>query len=284
MPTVKALLQEARLILNEADVDTPSLDARLLLQMASGLAPETIVASPDAELSDETTMQFRGLIKRRANHEPVSRILGLREFYGREFVVTPDVLDPRGDTETLIDLALSLLPLEQPHRILDLGTGSGIIALTLLAERPLATATAIDVSEHALVVARGNALRLCVGSRCDFYQGHWFTPITGKFDLILSNPPYIETTAIAGLSVDVKDHDPHLALDGGADGLFAYRDIASGASQHLSVAGHVVVEIGAGQHTDVAKIFTQSGFILEQQKKDLGGHIRCLAFSLPSQA
>ena len=280
MLTVKALLQEARILLNQVDVETPSLDARLLLQGASGLSQADMIASPDQTITPEITGLFRTLIKRRAAHEPVSRILGRREFYGRNFRVTPYVLDPRADTETLIDMALEKLPVESSARILDLGTGSGIIALTLLAERQKAHAVAVDISEKALAIAHINGQELAVVDRCDFLLGKWFAPVAGSFDLVISNPPYIESAIIPSLDTDVKDHDPHLALDGGPDGLQAYRDIAQGASPHLAPQGFVMVEIGAGQASDVTGIFENAGLALESSRQDLSGHIRCLGFTL----
>ncbi len=162
----------------------------------------------------------------------MSRILGEREFYGRIFSVTPDVLDPRPDTETLIDAALKLMP--PSARLLDLGTGSGVIMVTLLAERPDASGVAVDLSPSALAVARANAERNGVAARLTLHSGEWFEPVGDeRFDLILSNPPYVPEAEIEGLAPDVREHDPRLALAGGPDGLEAYRAIAAGAMRHL---------------------------------------------------
>ena len=275
--SIAALLQDARKSLFEADVELSALDARLLLQAAGGFSHEYIIAEPETILKPEQILAFKSFINRRLAHEPVSRILGTREFYGRPFQVTRAVLDPRADTETLIALALEIMP-SGPNRILDIGTGSGAIAVTLLAERENYSGIAVDLSVDALHIAKMNALANWVSGRLQFHHGSWFEGIAEKFDLIISNPPYIVHDEIAGLDVEVKDHDPHVALDGGHDGLFAYRAIAAGSSQHLNKSGLVLVEIGAGQGADVTAIFAQHSFAPKSQKIDLGGHVRALAF------
>ncbi len=272
MPTVKKLLAQARARL--ADTETPSLDARLLLQHASRLTHAELIAEQDLILALDVVDSFEALVARRAGYEPVSRILGAREFYGRNFSVTPDVLDPRADTETIVEVCLSF----QPQRILDLGTGSGILAITLLAERGDATAVAVDVSPAALAVAKSNAVALGVAERLSLVEGSWFSRVVGQFDLIVSNPPYIPSGDVLGLDIEVRDHDPHLALAGGADGLDCYRLIAAGVGAHLAANGVVVLEIGAGQASDVTHIFEETGFALHEQRADLGGHVRALAF------
>lgn len=277
--TVRALLEEARTRLEKAGCDTPGLDARLLLQRAGSLSREDIILDPARQLSADALTAFAGLIARRTAREPVSRILGEREFYGRVFQVTTAVLDPRADTETLIDAALGAM--RPDARILDLGTGSGAIIVTLLAECPGAAGVATDISAEALAVARANAERLGVADRLQFLSGDWFDPVAGTFDLIVSNPPYIPRGAIAALSADVRDFDPHIALAGGEDGLDPYRAIARGASAHLAADGAILVEIGAGQEGDVAEIFEASGLRFASRHRDLGSHDRCLVFSQP---
>jgi release factor glutamine methyltransferase len=276
MPTAEALLKQARLAL--AELETPTLDARLLLQHVSGLGHADLVAEPDLWIAADVAKAFQALVARRMAYEPVSRILGVREFYGRAFQVTADVLDPRGDTEVLVEASLALLPQDLRLRLLDLGTGSGILAATLLCERPLAEAVAVDLSEAALAVARTNADVLGVGARFHGHEGSWFDGVTGRFDAIVSNPPYIPQGDIAGLEPDVRDYDPHLALAGGADGLSCYRAIAQGAGAHLVPDGFVAVEIGAGQARDVISVFSGSGLALASQHRDLGGHVRVLVF------
>ena len=259
-------------------IETAALDARLLLQSAAGMAHADIVAGPDLNLPADVTARFLLLVERRCAFEPVSRILGTREFYGRSFRVTPDVLDPRADTETLIGATLALAKDKPPLRILDLGTGSGSIVVTLLAELPGALAVATDLSAAALQVAKGNAEALGVANRARFVKANWFDGVDGQFDLIVSNPPYIPLGDIAGLAVDVRDFDPAKALDGGPDGLEAYRCIAHGAGGHLAPKGHVILEIGVGQENAVNDLFREQGFDREGRHFDLAGHVRCIAF------
>lgn len=273
--TVGGALQAARRRLARTS-ETSALDARLLLQAAANLSHEDIIATPERRIAAEDLTTLEAFVIRRLAHEPVSRILGTRDFYGRSFRLTPDVLDPRPDTETLIDAALALIG--RPARLLDLGTGSGIIAVTLLAERSGATGLATDLSPEALAVARSNAERHGVLSRLELRQGSWFEPVTGSFDLILSNPPYIPTDDIPGLAPDVRNYDPPAALSGGPDGLEAYRSIAGDAAAHLNPAGHLLVEIGAGQADDVSAVFVAAGFRETERFQDLGGHDRCLSF------
>ncbi len=277
--TVAHLIRQAAKQLGLRGIETAALDARLLLQFATDMRREEIVAEPDFIVTPDLAARFWSFVERRCAFEPVSRILGSREFYGREFQVTPAVLDPRADTETLIAAALPLA--RGKCRILDLGTGSGAIIATLLAERPEALGVASDVSEAALGVARVNAEAQGVSGRLTLLRADWFDGIEGLFDLIVSNPPYIASAEIAGLAVDVRDFDPLGALDGGADGLAAYRRIAAGASGHLFPKGQVLVELGAGQEADVRQLFEAAGFGFKGQAFDLGGHVRCLTFGLP---
>ncbi len=277
--TAAHLIRQAAKQLGLRGIETAALDARLLLQFATDMRREEIVAEPDLILTPDLAACFWSFVERRCALEPVSRILGSREFYGREFQVTPAVLDPRADTETLIAAALPLA--RGKCRILDLGTGSGAIIATLLAERPEALGVASDVSEAALGVARVNAEAQGVSGRLTLLRADWFDGIEGQFDLIVSNPPYIASAEIAGLAVDVRDFDPLGALDGGADGLAAYRRIAAGASGHLVPKGQVLVELGAGQEADVRQLFEAAGFGFKGQAFDLGGHVRCLTFGLP---
>jgi release factor glutamine methyltransferase len=272
MPTLDALLKLGRNKLKH--LETPALDARLLLQHATGFTHAEIIAFPEKNIDAEKYIE---LIGRRAKLEPVSRIIGSREFYGRNFKVTPAVLDPRADTEVLIEAVLSALP---PHaiRLLDLGTGSGIIAVTLLAERSQLRGVAVDVSAEALAVALQNAKDNGVADRLDLLQSSWFENVEGGFDAIVSNPPYIESSVIPKLDVDVRDHDPHVALDGGDDGLGCYRAIAGKALAYLRPEGIVAVEIGWRQAQAVTSIFASAGFELLHKHADLSGHDRCLVF------
>ena len=273
-----ALLDAARRLLASAGIATAALDARLLLQAAAQLRHEQLIADPARPVAAEAVAAFRQMVARRTAREPVSRILGAREFYGRVFAVTSAVLDPRPDTETLIDEALRHM--KPGARILDIGTGSGAIIVTLLAECPQTTGVATDVSAAALAVARGNAESLGVAARLEFLQTGWCEGVAGVFDLIVSNPPYIAPGEIARLEAEVRDFDPWLALDGGADGLDAYRAIAAEAGSHLAAGGHLLVEIGAGQETPVEAIFAAGGLARLAARADLGGHVRCLVFAL----
>ena len=268
---VAALLKEARAQLGNNF--SASLDARLLLQEATGLTHADIIAEPETDIGAEALVKFKSFIARRMAHEPVSRILGRREFYGRNFIVTPDVLDPRPDTEVVVELALKLVP---RGRFIDLGTGSGAIAITLAAENHNLSGIAGDVSPAALAVAQINAKANAVEQRLDFQLSRWFEGIEGQFDLIISNPPYVR--ADDKLMPEVFEHDPHLALFGGEDGLAAYRAISAGASSHLVSGGIVVVEIGSGQNEEVAELFETKGLTLLEKARDLQDQIRALAF------
>jgi release factor glutamine methyltransferase len=280
MATVKALLDDATLKLLQSGVVSARLDTRLLLQQATGFSHAEIIADAERDVPEAQVQTFAAMIARREAREPVTRILGSREFYGRDFAVTTDVLDPRADTETLVDACQTVFMDEKPQRILDLGTGSGILAITLLAEWPKATGVAVDVSPAALMVAQANAATLGVSARLEFLQGCWFQPVQGLFDLVVSNPPYIPAEDIALLDPEVRVHDPMLALLGGADGLDCYRQIARDAGKFLAPCGKVVLEIGAGQADAITLLFSAHGFSLELQRADLGGHVRCLVFRI----
>ena len=279
--TVAMALARGRALLVAADSPDSGLDARLLLQAIMDLDHAGVISADRQVLTPEQVRRFDQYLARRLAHEPVSKILGQRDFYGRLFKVTADVLDPRADTETLIDLALELRA-GPGGPVLDLGSGSGAIICTLLAEWPAATGLAVDLSAAALAVTAENAERLGVNARITLVQGDWFFGVTGRFDLIVSNPPYIPAGEIAALEPDVREHDPHLALAGGADGLSCYRAIAAGAGAHLAAGGRVIVEIGAGQQTDVAAIFAAAGLVLTAERLDLGGHVRALQFAARS--
>jgi len=277
--SAQILLRAARRELEDRGNPTPALDARLLLQQAAGLRHETLIADPQRPVSPDAAARFREFLDRRLAGEPVARILGEREFYGRAFKITPATLDPRPDTETLIEAALSVMPVGRACRIIDLGTGSGIIGVTLLAERPEARAVMTDISAAALAVAQANAERHGVAQRAAFFRGSWFAQSEGRFDLVLSNPPYIPQAILPTLEPEVRNFDPETALSGGADGLRAYREIARAALAFLSPRGPVIVEIGQGQAVEIEDIFRAEGFAPGDRWKDLAGHVRCLGFS-----
>ena len=241
-----------------------------------------LIARNHAALPPEAVALLEGYVARRLQGEPVSRIKGNREFYGRCFDVDAHTLDPRPDTETLISAALALVTendwQDRPLRLLDLGTGSGCILLTLLAELPLAEGVGADISEGALRRAAENASRLGLADRVQFVASDWFEGVSGQFDLVLSNPPYIASAEIAGLAREVTGFDPLLALDGGLDGLDAYRRIAQNVPSALQDAGQLLVEIGSTQAEAVRDIFRAAGLKVEEDgvRFDLAGRARCV--------
>ena len=277
----------AAAVLREAGMATPELDARLLLCHAAGLSHEAYVAGAGGPVQPATLARFGTAIDRRLKREPVARITGTREFYGRGFTIAPPALDPRPDTETLIEAALALVERrgwrDQTLSLLDLGTGTGCILVTLLAELPRAQGLGTDLSPSALALAAANAVRLGVGSRAAFMAADWLDGIDGKFDLVLSNPPYLASGEIAGLAPEVAAYDPMLALDGGPDGLDAYRRIAAGAPKVLAEGGRLLVEIGAGQAAQVSDIFRAARLKLDPSQaisRDLAGRPRVVACGL----
>ncbi|QHQ34923.1 peptide chain release factor N(5)-glutamine methyltransferase [Algicella marina] len=233
-----------------AGIDGAAQDARRLLAAAIGCPSDRLslhLAEPTTEAEEE---RFTTFITARAAHQPVAQIIGKRMFWGRAFIVTPDVLDPRPETETLVAHALQ----EPARRILDLGSGTGCIALSLLAEWPTATAVLADVSTAALAVAQRNADALEVSGRCECVASDWYTAIEGQFDLIVSNPPYISAAEMRTLSADVVDWEPHVALTPGGDGLDAYRAIAGGVTSHIAPGGRLMLEIGPSQANAVSDL------------------------------
>lgn len=275
-------------MLRDADIDTPSLDARVLLGQATGLSYEALIAHDREPLAPHAEARLAEYVARRIQGEPVSRISGLREFYGRNFRIDPHTLDPRPDTETLIDAALKIVAVQNPAErslsLLDLGTGSGCILITLLSELPLAQGTGTDISQGALRLAQENARRLGVDARSRFVVADWFEGLVGRFDLIVANPPYISSAEIAGLSREVG-HDPRQALDGGEDGLAAYRRIASAAASFLAPGGHLLVETGPTQAKVVLDLFRGAGLAVKADGVlfDLAGRPRCVYAENPQR-
>ncbi|MBQ0810060.1 peptide chain release factor N(5)-glutamine methyltransferase [Roseovarius sp.] len=269
--TLREALLEAARRLEAAGIAGAAGDARALLAEAVGIARDRLTLHLGDELEPGAAVRFAALIARRAAREPVAKILGRRVFWGRKFEVTADVLDPRPETECLIAEALAG---PKPLTLLDLGTGSGILAVTLLAEWPEVRGVATDLSDAALAVAARNAARAGVAARLDVIRADWFAGVTGLFDLIVSNPPYIGVDEMAGLMPEVRDHDPRLALTDEADGLAAYRAIAGGAGAHLRPGGRLMVEIGWRQGAAVADILRAAGFEAVAVLPDLEGRDR----------
>lgn len=262
-----------------AGLPDASLDARLLLMSVSGVDPAHPGSAAQRPLMPDEAERFEALLARRLAREPIARILGTAEFHGLPLTLNADCLIPRGDTEALVDAALNLLPSGEPHRILDLGTGPGTILLALLAERPAATGLGVDLSGAAIAAAEANASALGLGPRARFRIGSWAEGITETFDLVASNPPYIPSATCEALEPEVALHDPRRALDGGVDGLDAYRAILADALRLLRPGGHVVLEIGIGQAPDVTAIARSHALRLVALRSDLGAVPRALVFT-----
>ena len=262
---------QARRRLEAAGIEGPVIDARLLLEAATGSSRADIVTDPYRPLSPEEAQTLEGYLERRIAREPVSHILGRKGFWTVELKVTRDVLTPRPDTETLVNAVLKSLPAEQPMRLLDLGAGSGAILLALLAERPLWSGVGVDISEPALEVARENAALLKLEDRAVFVHGLWAEGQPDQaFDAVVSNPPYIPTADIDDLDPEVSVHEPRLALDGGIDGLDAYRVLAPQVMRVLKPGGVFALEIGHDQGHAVEALMNQAKAGFCRVVSDLG--------------
>jgi len=291
MDDLAKALRDVTARLREAGIGTASLDARLLLLQATGLTHEQLVADPHRPLDAPARTTLEALCARREAHAPVAHLLGEKEFWGLAFSVGPETLVPRPDSETVVEAALEcadrLGGRERALRLLDLGTGSGCLAVALLSELPVAAAVAVDRSEAALTFAASNARRHGVAGRCGFVCIDWLDALAGRFDLIVSNPPYIATRELPGLMREVADHEPRAALDGGADGLDAYRRILPAAARCLTPGGFVVLEIGEEQAEAVAALARDAGLHfdhgLDPAPRDLSGTKRCLRATLGKQ-
>jgi release factor glutamine methyltransferase len=276
--TRAAALAAVRRAFKDAGLDTAALDARLLLLHALGTDAADLAARPESTLARDVTVRLQDFLCRRLRHEPVARILGEREFWGLRFVLSPETLVPRPDTETVVATALALLPdRTAPLSILDLGTGSGCLLVALLFERPQASGLGVDRSFGAAVTAKANAERNGVGARASFAVTDWGAGLKGGFDLIVSNPPYIRSPVLATLDAEVRDFDPPAALDGGADGLDAYRTILSEAGQLLAPQGVLALEIGYDQKDDLARLAADRALDVLTVAPDLEGNPRCVA-------
>jgi len=283
--SLREAVSTATQVLSDAGVAGAAGDARLLVSAATQRRTVDLIAHPDAQLDDVAAGGLNVMVARRTRCEPVSRILGEREFYGRAFEITPATLDPRPDSETIIEAALEVLnsaPIEEgtPLNIIDIGTGSGCLIVTLLAEFPAATGVATDICPEALTVAQRNAQRHGVADRLHLRQCDLLEEVDGCYNLLVSNPPYIPSNEIAGLDPDVAGFDPHKALDGGIDGLDPYRRMApklKSLMERARAPSWAVFEVGAGQAKDVAEILINSGHTKPRTWSDLGGHTRGVA-------
>lgn len=282
--TLAALIARARNALREAGVATPELDARLLVEWATDTTRLDALSAPERIIAGEAVANLDAGLSRRLAGEPVHRIMGERSFYGLGFRLSLETLEPRPDTETLVDLVLPFLKRRIAENgvadALDLGTGTGAIAIALLSQLEGLRAVGVDIAPGALATARENAEMAGLSRRFASLKSDWLAGVTGRFDLIVSNPPYIPRHEIATLEKEVREHDPLLALDGGEDGLDFYRALARDGETRLYEGGAVGVEIGAGQRADVEDIFAEHGFRLVDILQDLGGHDRALLFML----
>ncbi len=277
MTTVGALLCQGGQALREAGIDESRREARLLLAHAMAATTETLLRDPRAEVAPEAAARFGDLLARRAARVPMAQLLGQAGFWTLELEVGPQTLIPRADTETLIEALLETGA--APRRLLDLGTGTGCLLLAALAEFPAATGVGIDLVPEAVALARRNAARNGLQGRATFLAGRWAAAIAGRFDVVLSNPPYIESAAIAGLMPEVSRHEPASALDGGPDGLDAYREIVGELPRLLAPGGIAVLELGQGQAPAVARLAAAAGLHVLREKQDLGGIARALLLS-----
>jgi release factor glutamine methyltransferase len=280
--TLDRLLAESRDRLKAAGLDGAAVDARHLISGLLGLSLAGLMARGGEPVSPADAARIRAAVERRVAREPVYRILGEREFHGLTFTLSKETLEPRPDTETLVDCLIPhvrrIAASKGSCRLIDLGTGTGAICLALLAAVLDARGLGTDISEDALATARENAKRNGLAERFQSLRSDWFEAVEGRFDIIVSNPPYIRSNVVAELEPEVRYYDPAAALDGGNDGLDAYRAIALHAGRHLEPDGVIGLEIGFDQKQAVAALFETQGFCLLESSKDFGGNDRVLIF------
>jgi len=277
-PSIGALRRSAAARLREGGVESAESDARILLSHVLGLEDAAVFAASRAEAPEGIRRRLEAFLARRLAGEPIARIVGRKEFWSRSFGLGPDTLVPRPESETVVEAALAAFPDQAAAlRVLDLGTGSGILLAAILAERPRASGLGLDRSEGALVVARANLAALGLGARASFACGDWGVALNAAYDLVVCNPPYIAADEFTALSREVRAHDPRLALDGGGDGLSAYRAIVADLARLLHAHGVAVLELGRGQESAVANLATEAGlFIAGPVRPDLAGISRAL--------
>lgn len=267
--------------LKENRTESFLLDARILLELSLNISHEQIILNPEKTLTKKQFNKYKTLLERRFKGEPISHIIGKRYFWKNEFTINKNVLDPRPDSESLIESVLKIFPNKKEKlNILELGVGSGCLIISLLKEYKNAKGTAVDISDKALKIAEANANNLKVKTRLKLIESDWFENIqsTEKFDLIISNPPYIPSEQIKTLQTEVKDYEPILALDGGKDGLDCYRKIAKQSSNFLNNNGYICLEVGQNQYKDIIEIFEKQKFSVEFYKKDLANIERVVCF------
>lgn len=276
---IKQALEYGAKSLDAVSIESKYIDSRLILSQLLQKSLEYIISHYDQEIDDHIFKQYKKLIKRRKNHEPVAYILGYKEFYGRNFTVNKHVLIPRPETEIIIDVVLSSIDEAAPQslNILDLGTGSGIIAVTLAKEIPHAKIFAVDIDVKSLAIAKENASNLEVGDRIEFAQSNWYKKIPGdRYDFIISNPPYIDKVEQAVMALETKLYEPSLALYADNAGMVNYDIILRGAKSYLKCGGKIVLEIGYKQYNKIKDLCRLHGFHIARHYEDLSGHIRVL--------
>ena len=280
--SIGALRLSAAVQLRKGGIESAELDARILLAHALGMEDAAVLAQSKAKMPEDARRRLEGFLERRLAGEPIARIVGRKEFWSRSFRLGPDTLVPRPETETVVEAALAAFPDRNAElRVLDLGTGSGALLAATLTERLRSFGIGTDRSEGALTVARANLVALGLGSRVAFACGDWGTALNAKFDLIVCNPPYIAAHEFKQLSLEVRDHDPHFALDGGVDGLDAYRAVVSDLARLLPAHGVAVLELGRGQESAVANLTRGAGlFVAGPARLDLAGIPRALTLRL----
>lgn len=280
MKLFEALLKSAK-FLKEHQIETPELDSRILFSFASIMSQEQILLNRDLDIKKDTLEKFQALLERRAKNEPVAKIINLKSFWKNDFFVSSDCLDPRPDSEVIISSAIDILKNKnENYRFLDICTGSGCLALSLLLEFPNANAVASDISFSALKIAQKNALNMDISHRCHFVKQNWADSINYKFDLIVCNPPYIPTGDINFLQAEVRLYDPMLALDGGEDGLIAYNYLSKEIRNFLKPNGYAIIEFGDKQDHLVEQIFIQQGYVISNILSDLAGIKRAIVLSI----
>jgi len=271
------ILQNAAERLRAAGVESPRREARLLLAHVLGLRPEQIVSENFSLQGAQFRGRFEAAVVRRAQREPLAYIIGRREFWSLDFEVGPSVLIPRPESEIMVEEALKRFPkTDAPLRVADLGTGSGCLLLAFLSERTEAEGLGVDISEEALGIAKRNAARLGLEGRAQFLRNDWISGLSGTWEVIFINPPYIVEGELDGLEPEVSRYEPRTALDGGPDGLCAYRRIAASLRPRLAPEGRVFLEVGQGQAEPVERIFSEKGLNVEGTVFDLAGIPRCL--------
>ena len=273
---LKEVLADTAIKLSKSGIEGAARDARILTAFALEIPISELSLKINQQVSEKIIVELEKLVLRRINREPVSKILGRRDFWGRTFSINENVLDPRGDTETLIDFVI-----EKPVKsVLELGTGSGAIAITLACEWEEVHVTAVDISEDALVLAKLNAEKFNVQDKIHFLKSDWYDSVKGLFDLIISNPPYIGLAEQDELSAEVIKYDPEIALFSGSDGMEAYKRIIPNLVKFLNPDGLVVLETGASQGIKVKNMMNAAGFIDAKIVKDLSGKDRLVAAKL----